>query len=102
MPLVQGNGNTRAVLSTLLSSVFTGGIDLTTYREPNGARVFPYQLIYTNNNTIEACLNQCAAFGYPAAGAEFGDECCKLILCCMKDDSSVGIRVWRYHRCAEQ
>ncbi|KAJ8496398.1 hypothetical protein ONZ51_g1161 [Trametes cubensis] len=43
--------------------------------EPNGARVFPYQLIYTNNNTIEACLNQCAAFGYPAAGAEFGDEC---------------------------
>ncbi|KAH9896068.1 hypothetical protein C8Q73DRAFT_463729 [Cubamyces lactineus] len=44
-------------------------------QEPNGARVFPYQLIYTNNNTIEACLNQCAAFGYPAAGAEFGDEC---------------------------
>ncbi|KAI0364868.1 galactose oxidase [Pilatotrama ljubarskyi] len=44
-------------------------------QEPNGARVFPYQLIYTTNNTIEGCLNQCAAFGYPAAGAEFGDEC---------------------------
>ncbi|KAL7277999.1 hypothetical protein ACG7TL_007952 [Trametes sanguinea] len=44
-------------------------------QEPDGSRVFPYQLIYTNNNTIEACLNQCAAFGYPAAGAEFGDEC---------------------------
>ncbi|KAI0667510.1 hypothetical protein C8Q78DRAFT_1105323 [Trametes maxima] len=44
-------------------------------QEPNGARVFPYQNIYTNNNTVEACLNQCAAFGYPAAGMEFGDEC---------------------------
>lgn len=27
---------------------------------------------------MEACLNQCAAFGYPAAGMEFGDECCEL------------------------
>ncbi|KAI0764219.1 hypothetical protein BD413DRAFT_483077 [Trametes elegans] len=44
-------------------------------QEPDGARVFPYQNIYTNNNTIEGCLNQCAAFGYPAGGAEFGDEC---------------------------
>ncbi|KAI0641646.1 hypothetical protein C8Q79DRAFT_918971 [Trametes meyenii] len=44
-------------------------------QEPNNARVFPYQNIYTNNNTVEACLNQCAAFGYPAAGMEFGDEC---------------------------
>ena len=38
--------------------------------EPNGGRAFPYQNIYTTNNTVEACLNQCAAFGYPAAGME--------------------------------
>ncbi|KAI0631805.1 hypothetical protein C8Q77DRAFT_1219134 [Trametes polyzona] len=44
-------------------------------QEPNGARVFPYQSILTNNNTIEACLNLCAAFGFPAAGAEFGNQC---------------------------
>ncbi|OBZ73298.1 putative fungistatic metabolite [Grifola frondosa] len=43
--------------------------------EPGANRVFPYQNIYTNNMTIQACLNQCAAFGYPAGGAEFGDEC---------------------------
>ncbi|KAI0820881.1 hypothetical protein BC628DRAFT_1412846 [Trametes gibbosa] len=44
-------------------------------QEPDGARVFPYQNIFTTNNTIEGCLNLCAAFGYPAGGAEFGDEC---------------------------
>jgi hypothetical protein len=42
--------------------------------------VLPYQNVYTSNNTAEACLNQCAAFGYPAAGMEYGDECCKSIL----------------------
>ncbi|KAF7796994.1 hypothetical protein EIP86_008184 [Pleurotus ostreatoroseus] len=41
--------------------------------DPN--RVFPNQIINTDNNTVEACLNQCALFGYPAAGVEFGDEC---------------------------
>ncbi|EKM51419.1 uncharacterized protein PHACADRAFT_263533 [Phanerochaete carnosa HHB-10118-sp] len=41
----------------------------------NGNRVFPYQIINTNNNSAEACLNQCGAFGYPAAGMEYGDEC---------------------------
>jgi len=39
-------------------------------REPPGGRAFPYQNIWTDNNTVEACLNQCAAFGYPAAGLE--------------------------------
>ena len=37
-----------------------------------------YQNIYPSNMSIDLCLNQCAAFGYPAAGAEFGDECCEL------------------------
>ncbi|KAL0947951.1 hypothetical protein HGRIS_010580 [Hohenbuehelia grisea] len=44
-------------------------------KEPGAVRVFPYQNIWTTNNTVEACLNQCAAFGYPAAGLEFSDEC---------------------------
>ncbi|KAI0058608.1 copper radical oxidase [Artomyces pyxidatus] len=43
--------------------------------EPGAARVFPYQIINTNNNTAQDCLSQCSAFGYPAAGMEFGDEC---------------------------
>ncbi|KAF7792196.1 hypothetical protein EIP86_003229 [Pleurotus ostreatoroseus] len=47
----------------------------TDYREPSGGRVFPNQIINTNNNTVDACLNQCAKFGYPAAGLEFSDEC---------------------------
>lgn len=46
----------------------------TPFREPGANRTFPYQIINTNNNTATACLTQCAAFGYPAAGMEFGDE----------------------------
>ena len=46
-------------------------------REPGPARVFPNEIINTDNNTVEGCLNQCAKFGYPAGGMEFGDECCK-------------------------
>ncbi|KAI0246520.1 copper radical oxidase [Lactifluus subvellereus] len=43
--------------------------------EPGAVRVFPYQIILANNNTAQNCLSQCSAFGYPAAGMEFGDEC---------------------------
>ncbi|KZT03065.1 copper radical oxidase [Laetiporus sulphureus 93-53] len=43
--------------------------------EPGANRTFPYQIIWTDNNTVDACLNQCALFGYPAAGMEYGDEC---------------------------
>ncbi|THG96101.1 hypothetical protein EW026_g5677 [Hermanssonia centrifuga] len=44
-------------------------------KEIDGGRVFPNQLINSTGNTVEWCLNQCAAFGYPAGGMEFGDEC---------------------------
>ena len=54
-------------------------------RDLNPDRIFPYQIINTNNNAVEACLNQCAAFGYPAGGMEFGDECCK------RDQSQVSL-----------
>ncbi|KAJ8597264.1 copper radical oxidase-like protein [Rhizopogon salebrosus TDB-379] len=43
--------------------------------EPNGGRAFPYEMFWPTNNTIDGCLNQCAAFGYPAAGLEFGNQC---------------------------
>ena len=31
-----------------------------------------------NNNTAASCLNLCSSFGYPAAGLEYSDQCCKL------------------------
>ncbi|KAJ7635293.1 galactose oxidase [Roridomyces roridus] len=43
--------------------------------EPPNARVFPWELILTNNNSATACLGQCAAFGFTAAGMEFGSQC---------------------------
>ncbi|THH31673.1 hypothetical protein EUX98_g2514 [Antrodiella citrinella] len=42
---------------------------------PNNARVFPNQIISDTNTTIDGCLIQCQAFGYPAAGLEFGTQC---------------------------
>uniref|UniRef100_A0A0W0F5Z2 Putative copper radical oxidase n=1 Tax=Moniliophthora roreri TaxID=221103 RepID=A0A0W0F5Z2_MONRR len=33
-------------------------------------RVLPWQIIWPTNNTVEACLNQCHAFGYTAAGLD--------------------------------
>ncbi|KAI0791235.1 copper radical oxidase [Abortiporus biennis] len=38
-------------------------------------RVFPYENIWDTNTTVEACLNQCATYGFPAAGLEFGNQC---------------------------
>ena len=47
-------------------------------REPAGdSRVFPNEIENANDTTVEGCLNQCAKFGYPAAGMEFGIQCCK-------------------------
>jgi hypothetical protein len=43
-------------------------------REPVPNRVFPHQIIYTTDNSVETCLNQCAAFGFPAAGLEVRSE----------------------------
>ncbi|KAI0697984.1 copper radical oxidase [Cytidiella melzeri] len=44
-------------------------------QEPGANRVFPYQIINATDTTVEGCLSQCSAFGYPAGGLEFGDEC---------------------------
>ncbi|KAI0071302.1 copper radical oxidase [Panus rudis PR-1116 ss-1] len=42
---------------------------------PNAARVFPYEITMLNNATVDACLNQCQKYGYPAAGLESGTQC---------------------------
>ena len=44
--------------------------------EPEPNHVFPYRVILANNNSAPNCLSQCLAFGYPAAGLEYGQECC--------------------------
>ncbi|KAJ7513073.1 galactose oxidase [Mycena galericulata] len=43
--------------------------------EVTGGRVFPWEIDNINNNSATACLGQCAAFGYGAAGMEFGFQC---------------------------
>ncbi|KAJ7058025.1 galactose oxidase [Mycena amicta] len=43
--------------------------------EPPGARVFPWQIDLTNNNSAVNCLGLCADFGYTAGGMEFGFQC---------------------------
>ncbi|KAI9459290.1 glyoxal oxidase N-terminus-domain-containing protein [Boletus coccyginus] len=35
-----------------------------------GVRMFPYELDWTTNNAVDACLSQCTAYRYPAAGLE--------------------------------
>jgi hypothetical protein len=42
-------------------------------KEPGARRVLPYQNAWPANNTVDGCLNRCAAFGYPAAGLEYGE-----------------------------
>ena len=41
----------------------------------NQARTFIWQIYYTNIMTPEMCLDQCASYGYMAAGLEYGQEC---------------------------
>ncbi|KAH9020918.1 copper radical oxidase [Lactarius hengduanensis] len=43
--------------------------------EPAPNNVFPYRINLPGNNSAQNCLSQCSAFGYPAAGMEFGHEC---------------------------
>jgi hypothetical protein len=42
---------------------------------PNGAKVFPWQLVNQTGNSPEWCLGKCREFGYMAAGMEYGEEC---------------------------
>ena len=46
------------------------------HSEPSNGQVFPYQILFPQNNTAQNCLSQCSTFYYPAAGMKSGDECC--------------------------
>ncbi|KAK7924877.1 WSC domain-containing protein [Apiospora marii] len=41
----------------------------------NNERTLPWALHYPGTNTATQCLWQCAQFGYPIAGLEYGEEC---------------------------
>jgi hypothetical protein len=45
----------------------------------NQVRAFSNQVILQTNNTADACLGQCAKYGYSAGGMEWGQECCKYL-----------------------
>ena len=40
------------------------------------ARVLPY-MSSLEDNSPERCLNLCVEYGYPAAGLQFGEQCCE-------------------------
>jgi len=42
----------------------------TWFSEPANKKMFPYEIIWPNNNTAVACMNQCVKFGFDAAGVE--------------------------------
>src|ERR1700744_4122270 len=50
--------------------------DTSIISEPEPNHVFPYRIVLAENNTAKTCFSQCSAFGYPAAGLEYGQECC--------------------------
>ncbi|OTA99570.1 putative glyoxal oxidase [Hypoxylon sp. CI-4A] len=41
----------------------------------NNKRTLPWQLRFPGTMTPEQCLSRCGAFGYAAAGLEYGEEC---------------------------
>ena len=45
-------------------------------REPATGKMFSNQIIWIGNNSAVACMNQCAAFGYPASGVEVSYKDC--------------------------
>ena len=47
------------------------------HSEPVPNRVFQYEIVFPHTNTPQTCLSLCAQFGYPAAGLEYGEECCE-------------------------
>ncbi|KAK8056954.1 WSC domain-containing protein [Apiospora rasikravindrae] len=61
--------------------VQTGGLNNTwTYigcynDNVNQERTLPWALHYPGTNTATECLAQCALYGYPIAGVEYGEEC---------------------------
>ncbi|PFH53643.1 copper radical oxidase [Amanita thiersii Skay4041] len=77
MSVYTSTGNVTALPppTTLNASLPEGWSYSGCLKEPDGGKVFPWKLFWPKNNTIQNCIQQCGAFGYPAAGAEFGEEC---------------------------
>ncbi len=81
-----GNGN---ILSLYSNGTMTPYIAPTTQKtglpgnwsyqgclsDGDNPRSLVYEIVWTNNNTNIDCLNQCAAFGYGAAGTEYSTQC---------------------------
>ena len=64
-------------------------------REPATGKMFPNQIIWIGNNSALACMNQCAAFGYPASGVEVSQKAFTL---CAANNSSI-FSVWSRMLC---
>jgi len=45
-------------------------------REPATGTMFHNRITWIGNNSAVACMNQCAAFGYPASGVEVSYKAC--------------------------
>jgi hypothetical protein len=61
-------------------AVQTGGLGSWTYQgcvedNVNQQRTFQWQNFFPNTMTAAQCLDRCAAYGYMAAGLEYGQEC---------------------------
>ena len=69
------DGLIKAVCSKHLLISFVLDVLLTDQCRDGGTRVFPHQIDWETNNTVVDCINQCQAFGFPAAGLEFGTQC---------------------------
>lgn len=65
--------NPNVVSSTIVLP--TGWTEYGVVAEGDGGRALTYQLWAGSTNTIESCVNGCAALGYSVAGAEYSAEC---------------------------
>lgn len=63
------------VPSTLNTSLPTGWTYQGCLAEEQGGRIFVNMIDWPTNNTVPACLSACAAYGYSAAGLEYGEQC---------------------------
>ncbi|KAG7087310.1 hypothetical protein E1B28_013287 [Marasmius oreades] len=73
---VYSTGNITALpIAVAKNSSLPGNWTYAGCHTDTNTRVLQWQNIWPTNNTAENCLNQCAAFGYTAAGMEYGQEC---------------------------
>lgn len=74
------SNSTDPIVANPVPSTQTGNLTgswqyLGCYKDNQGARALPYQIILSNNNTANNCIKQCSDYGYEIGGMEYGDEC---------------------------